>query len=163
MASRPKPRTTEVPGHDGPRWTRVSRVGPRSAAFLYGAAATLCLCGPFTLGAVLVAGRELLLIGVVFTVVLLPLGLALWGHTAAERGAGRRLDAQGIPATAEVTALTTWEDGEDSGADVGLWISGPGFPPFETTWRRSSHGALRVGLRLPAVVDPPHATYHVEI
>ncbi|MEW1698070.1 hypothetical protein ACIQCR_24110 [Streptomyces sp. NPDC093249] len=141
----------------------MSRVGPGGAAFLYGSAATLCLCGPLTLGAVLVAGPELLLMGIVFTVVLLPLGLALGGHTAAEREAGRRLDAQGIPATAEVTGLTAWEDGEDSGADVGLRISGPGFPPFETTWRRSSPCSLRVGLRLPAVVDPPHATYRVEI
>ncbi|MFJ9678582.1 hypothetical protein ACIRP2_11045 [Streptomyces sp. NPDC101194] len=148
---------------DGLRWTRVSRVGPWAATFLYGSAAVLCLCGPVVLGSAVLTGADLMVMGIVFTVVLLPAGLALWGHTAAEREYNRRLDAVGSPATAEITDLTRWEDADDAGVAVGLWVSGPGFPAFETAWRRSPHDALRVGLRLTAVVDPSGGFFRVEV
>jgi hypothetical protein len=44
---------------------------------------------------------------------------------------------------------------------VGLRGSGPGFRTFETTWKRSKHPALRVGLQLTAVVDPSDRLYRV--
>lgn len=148
---------------DGLQWTRVSRIGPWDAANLYGSAVLLCLCGPVMLGSAVLTGADLMVMGIVFTVVFLPVGLGLWGHTAAEREHNRRLDAVGIPATVEITDLTPWEDAEDAGVAVGLRVSGPGFPTFEATWRRSSHDALRVGLRLTAVVEPSGGLFRVEV
>ncbi|WP_329233682.1 hypothetical protein [Streptomyces canus] len=63
---------------------------------------------------------------------------------------------------AEVTELYDWDDGEQAGVIVGLRISGPGCPTFETTWKRSKHPALRVGLRLPAVVDPADHLFRID-
>ncbi|MEV1070032.1 hypothetical protein [Streptomyces sp. NPDC050263] len=148
---------------DGPRWTQVSRVGPGGAASAYGSATVMCLCGPAMLGSALLGGADLMVMGIVFTVVFLPLGLAFWGVTTVERAHTRRLDAVGIPATAEITELTRWDDGDDVGVTVGLRVGGPGIPTFETNWRRSHHAALRVGLRLTAVVDPPSGSFRVEI
>lgn len=148
---------------DGIQWTRVSRIGPWGAANLYVDALLMCLCGPVMLGAVLLTGADLMVMGIVFTTVFLPLGLALWAHTGVERERNRRLDDTGIPATAEITELTAWEDGEDAGVEVGMRVGGPGFRTFEVTWRRSSHDALRVGVRLPAVVDPSGGLYRVEL
>jgi hypothetical protein len=145
---------------DGIRWTRISRAGFGQ----YEAAALMCLCGPVMLGFALFTGAELLVIGIVFTVVFLPLGLALGSQTTHEREQNRRLDAVGVPATAEVTDLTDFDrDGESSGVEVGLQVSGPGFKAFETTWNRTHHPALRVGLRLTAVVDPASGLFRVEI
>ncbi|MGW1657903.1 hypothetical protein [Streptomyces atratus] len=148
---------------DGLQWTRVSRVGPWDAASLYGNALVMCLCGPVMLSSAVLTGADLMVMGIVFTVVFLPVGLALWGHTAAEREHNRRLDAAGIPATAEITDLTHWEDADDAGVAVGLRVSGPGFPTFEATWRRSPDDALRVGLRLTAVVEPSGGLFRVEV
>ncbi|MEV5850532.1 MULTISPECIES: hypothetical protein [unclassified Streptomyces] len=148
---------------EGIRWTRVQRIGPWGAANLYCDALLMCLCGPVMLGAVLLAGADLTVMGIVFTVVFLPLGLGLWAHTSVEREHNRRLDAAGLPATAEVTDLTPWEDADDAGLAVGLRVSGPGFRTFEVTWRRSSHDALRVGLRLTAVVDPSGGLFRVDL
>ncbi|MFI1031774.1 hypothetical protein [Streptomyces sp. NPDC020951] len=148
---------------DGPRWTQVSRAGPWGAASAYGGAAVMCLCGPVMLGSALLGAANLLVMGIVFTVVCLPLGLALWGITAVERAQTRRLDTVGMPATAEITELSCWDDGDEVGFTVGLRVSGPGIATFETHWRRSYHSALRVGLRLTAVVDPPSGSFRVEI
>ncbi|MFJ9005805.1 hypothetical protein [Streptomyces canus] len=68
--------------------------------------------------------------------------------------AGFTGSAVGVVATAEVTELSDWDDGEQAGVIVGLRISGPERRTFEATWKRSKHPAIRVGLRLPAVVDP---------
>lgn len=115
------------------------------------------------LGSALLADADLMVMGIVLTVVFLPLGLAFWGNTTVERAHTRRLDTVGIPATAEITELSRWDDGDDVGVTVDLRVSGPGFRTFETTWRRSHHGALRVGLRLTAVVDPHNGSFRVEI
>lgn len=142
------------------RWTRISRVGRGQ----YEMAALMCLCGPVMLGFALFAHADVLIIGIVFTVVFLPLGLAFWFQTTAEREQNRRLDAVGVAATAEVTGLTDFDwDGETPGVEVELRVSGPGFTTFETTWRRTQDPALRVGLRLTAVVDPAGGLFRVEI
>lgn len=99
--------------------------------------------------------------GIVLTVILVPVGLLIWLVVAAERKHNRRLDAVGVPATAEIITLTEWDTGDDSGAVVGMRITGPGLRTFEATWKRSSHPGLRVGLRLDAVVDPATRLYRV--
>ena len=147
----------------GPEPTRVSRVGPFDALFLYVTAVGLCLCGPVMLGFGFVAGPGLLLAGILCTLLCTPLGIALWAHIDIERENNRRLDTVGVAATAEVISLTDWDDGESTGFLVGLRFGGPGFGTFETTWKRSRHPALRVGLRLTAVVDPDRRLFRVEL
>lgn len=109
----------------------------------------MVVCGPVTLG---------------FAVVFGPVGLGLWGNTAVSREENRRLDAVGVPAVAEITDLTDFEgDGESSGVEVGLRVSGPGLRAFEATWRRTNHPGLRVGRRLAAVVDASGGRFRVEL
>ncbi|WP_327320125.1 hypothetical protein [Streptomyces sp. NBC_01235] len=147
----------------GPEPKQVSRVGPFDALFLYVTASGLCLCGPVMLGLGVVAGAGLLLAGILFTPLCTPLGIALRAHIDVEREDNRRLDAVGVVATAEVTSLTDWADGESTGFVVGLRIGGPGCGAFETTWKRSRHPALRVSLRLAAVVDRDRRLFRVEL
>lgn len=146
------------------RMALVDHVGPRDAVFQYGIAALMGLCGPVMLGFAVFTGADLMVMGVVFTVVFVPVGLGFWGSTAVEREHNRRLDAVGIPATAEITDLTDFDwDGESSGVEVGLCVSGPGLRTFETTWRRTHHPAVRVGLRLKAAVDLSGGRFRVEL
>lgn len=151
---------------NGPEPTRVSEIGPHGALFLYSVAVGLCLCGPALLVSAAFAnsgdGAGLLLAGILSTVLCIPLGIVIWANTSWERENNRRLDAVGVAATAEVTDLTDWDDGEQAGVTAGLRISGPGFRTFETTWKRSKHPALRVGLRLTAVVDPAGNLFRID-
>ncbi|WP_328778492.1 hypothetical protein OHT68_03835 [Streptomyces canus] len=144
--------------------TQTSRIGPCGALFLYSTAAGLCLSGPVLLTVAGFTGSAsgVLLAGVLCTVLCAPLGVVLWANTDNEREYNRRLDTVGVAATAEVTELTDWDDGEEAGVTVGLRFSGPGCPTFEATWKRSKHPALRVGLRLPAVVDPADHLFRVD-
>ncbi|MET7486146.1 hypothetical protein [Streptomyces sp. NPDC005538] len=147
-----------------PEMSLVGQVGGVDAASLYLSAAVMFLCGPVMLAFAFFTGAELMVMGVVFTVVFVPVGLGLWFHTGAERELNRRLDAVGVPATAEVTDLTDFDrNGEESGVLVDLRIGGPGLRTFETTWKRTHHPALRVGLRLKAVADPNGGRFRVEL
>ncbi|MCX4769305.1 hypothetical protein EES39_21815 [Streptomyces sp. ADI92-24] len=147
-------------GGGGIRWTRISRAGRGQ----YEAAALMCLCGPVMMGLALFTGADVVIIGIVFTVVFLPLGLGLWGHTVTEREQNRRLDAVGVPAAAEITGLTDFDwHGESPGVEVGLRVSEPGFRTFEMTWHRTNHPGLRAGLRLTAVVDPVGGLFRVDL
>ncbi|WP_329252284.1 hypothetical protein [Streptomyces canus] len=153
----------EMADASGREPTQTSRIGPCAALFLYSTAAGLCLSGPVLLTVAGFTGTAgLLLAGVLCTVLCTPLGIVLWAHTDNEREYNRRLDTVGVPATAEVTELTDWDDGEQAGVTVGLRISGPRCPTFEATWKRSKHPALRVGLRIPAVVDPADRLFRIE-
>ncbi|WP_030620276.1 DUF3592 domain-containing protein [Streptomyces fulvoviolaceus] len=154
---------------NGPEPTQVSAIGPLGALFLYSCVAVLCLCGPVMLALTAFTaftaftGSGLMVMGIVFTVIFVPVGLGLWGSTVVEREHNRRLDAVGVPATAEITDLTDFAGGEDTGVVVGLRVSGPGVRTFETSWRRSHHPALRAGRRLTAVVDPADNLFRVEL
>ncbi|MEH0420652.1 hypothetical protein [Streptomyces sp. B21-083] len=150
-------------GADGPGPRQVDRVGPFEALILYSFGAMLGLCGPVLLAFTFFADLDFLLGSVLCTVFCTPLGLALWFNAQFEREDNRRLDAVGIAVTAEVSSLTDWDDGESTGVAVGLRISGPGVQPFETTWKHSSHPALRVGLLLRAVVDPARSMFRLEL
>ncbi|MDX3309967.1 hypothetical protein P1S61_12860 [Streptomyces sp. ME08-AFT2] len=148
-------------GENGPAPTQVSKVGPWAAAWMYLFLVALGLSGPFLMVLGVFAGQGLVITGIVCTVVLVPLGFALGLTVAAERRYNRRLDAFGVPATAEITELTEWDTGDDGGAVVVLRVSGPDFRTFEATWKRSQHPALRVGLRIDAVVDPSGNLFRV--
>lgn len=150
-------------GENGPGPTQVSEIGLYATLVLYSTAVGMCMCGPVMLAFTVFADAPLLLGGVLSTLLCTPLGIGLWAHVSVERSNNRRLDAVGVAATAEVTDLTAWDDGDDAGVRVGLRISGPGFPTFETTWKRSTHPALRVGLRLTALVDPADNLFRVQL
>ncbi|MFG3705879.1 hypothetical protein ACGF7U_14255 [Micromonospora sp. NPDC047670] len=73
----------------------------------------------------------------------------------------RRLEAVGVPATAEITAVRPTSLGEESGIELSLLISGPGFEPFASASRCKEHPGLEVGARLNAVVDPTDRLYAI--
>ncbi|WP_405975857.1 hypothetical protein OG496_50975 [Streptomyces sp. NBC_00988] len=146
------------------RMAPIDQVGPGDAAFLYAISAVMVLCGPVMLGLAVFTGADLMVMGAVFTVVFVPVGLGFWGNTAVGREESRRLDAVGVPAIAEITDLTDFDwDGESSGVEVGLRVSGPELRTFEATWRRTYHPGLRVGRRLAAVVDASGGRFRVEL
>lgn len=99
----------------------------------------LGLSGPFLMVLGVLAGRGLVVTGMVCTVALVPLGFVVGLTVAAERRHNRRLDAFGVPAVAEITELTEGDTGDDGGAVVVLRVSGLGFRTFEATWKRSQH------------------------
>ncbi|MER7267011.1 hypothetical protein ABT344_01670 [Micromonospora carbonacea] len=73
----------------------------------------------------------------------------------------RRLETVGVAATAEITAMRPASLGEESGIEVSLLISGPGFEPFATASQCKEHPSLKVGARLNAVVDPTDRLYAI--
>ncbi|MGB3443298.1 MAG: hypothetical protein WBA97_31570 [Actinophytocola sp.] len=91
-------------------------------------------------------------LGIVLTVVLLPLGIAVW------RGIGRakrrllRLDEVGLPATAVV--LSVEPISEDPTVRVRLLIKGPDVPEFVIEHDARYGPGLKPGNRLVAAVDP---------
>ncbi|MER5198242.1 hypothetical protein ACWD3J_31550 [Streptomyces sp. NPDC002755] len=150
-------------GNGVPEPTQASDLGPYATVVLCSTALGLCVCGPVMLGFTVFADAPLMLGGILSTLLCTPLGIGLWAHASVERGNNRRLDTVGVAATAEVTDLTDWEDADDAGVMVALRIGGPGLRTFETTWKRSRHPALRVGLRLTAVVDPTDNLFRVSL
>jgi hypothetical protein len=146
-------------GHHA-RPEQVDVLGRVGGLFLYALSALVCLMGPAIL-ATLVSADANPVAGIGFTVICTPLGIAIWCHTGVQRKQNRRLDDDGVAATAEILTMTEIAWGEDNGVALGLRVSGPGFETFETTWRRSAHPSLRVGLRLTAVVDPSDYLFRV--
>ncbi|KPI02822.1 hypothetical protein OK074_4972 [Actinobacteria bacterium OK074] len=149
----------------GPEPRHVPRVGAVAAVFAYSTAAVMCLCGPVMVGFAVLTGADLTGLGIVSMVILVPLGLAIWCDVFDERRQNRRLDAVGVPATAEITGLADYHDGEETVVAVGLRISGPEVRAFEATWRyHAHHPSLRVGLHLTVVVvtDPAGNVFRVE-
>ncbi|MEU8088864.1 hypothetical protein AB0B57_35265 [Micromonospora sp. NPDC049101] len=73
----------------------------------------------------------------------------------------RRLEAVGVAATAEIVASRPTSLGEESGVELDLLISGPGFESFESTSRCKEDPALAVGARLNVVVDPSDRLYAI--
>nr|BFE57899.1 hypothetical protein GCM10020063_024250 [Dactylosporangium thailandense] len=73
----------------------------------------------------------------------------------------RRLETAGVPATAEITAVRPASLGEESGIELSLLISGPGFEPFASASQCKDDSALKVAARLNAVVDPADGLYAI--
>ncbi|KOV80079.1 hypothetical protein [Nocardia sp. NRRL S-836] len=118
-----------------------------SNVFLHLFAVALMLTGP-----IVYVTNDGSTVGIVLTVLLVPLGIGVW------RGVGRakrrllRLDEVGLPATAVVLSMEPIS--EDATVRARLWISGPDVPAFGAEHDARYHPALRPGNRLAAVVDP---------
>ncbi|GAA1256957.1 hypothetical protein GCM10009665_54200 [Kitasatospora nipponensis] len=136
--------------------TQVAPMGRGGALLMYLTSAVTTLNGPVMLIWSAFGGRNLLITGIVSTVVTAPIGLALGFEARSDRAANRRLDAVGVAAIAEILDLRPCVLGgeEGNGVEVRLRVDGPGFAPFEATWRRTADADLRVGLHLRATVDP---------
>ncbi|MGW6444477.1 hypothetical protein [Lentzea sp. NPDC055074] len=108
--------------------------------------------GLMVTGPIVCAANDGGTVGIVLTVVLLPLGIAVWrGITRAKRRL-LRLDEVGLPATAHV--LTTESISEDATVRVRLLIRGPDVPEFVIEHDTRYDPALRPGNELVATVDP---------
>ncbi|GHH38989.1 hypothetical protein [Lentzea cavernae] len=91
-------------------------------------------------------------VGIVLTVVLLPLGIGVWrGVTRAKRRL-LRLDEVGLPATAVV--LSVEPISEDPTVRVRLLVKGPDVPEFVVEHDTRYDPALKPGNTLVATVDP---------
>ncbi|MGW6928474.1 hypothetical protein ACWGE0_00335 [Lentzea sp. NPDC054927] len=91
-------------------------------------------------------------VGIVLTVVLLPLGIAVWRGIARAKRRLLRLDEVGLPATAVV--LTVEPISEDPTVRVRLLIKGPDVPEFVIEHDARYDPSLKPGNKLVAAVDP---------
>jgi hypothetical protein len=142
---------------------RFGRLVPRVLA------APLLLIGPFLVyaAAFLATGEPtgnrwiMAVAGVAVTVSCVKLVLHEARLDDRARRDQRRLEAIGVPATAEITAVRPTSLGEESGIELSLLIRGFGLEPFESVSSCKDHPDLRVGARLNAVVDPTDRLYAI--
>ncbi|RDI20248.1 hypothetical protein [Lentzea flaviverrucosa] len=91
-------------------------------------------------------------VGIVLTVVLLPLGVAVWRGIARAKRRLLRLDEVGLPATAVVLSMEPIS--EDATVRVRLLVKGPDVPEFVIEHDTRYDASLRPGNKLVASVDP---------
>lgn len=91
-------------------------------------------------------------VGIVLTVVLVPLGIAVWRGIARAKRRLLRLDEVGLPATAVV--LSVEPVSEDPTVRVRLLIKGPDVPEFVIEHDTRHDPGLKPGNKLVAAVDP---------
>ncbi|MEV6716577.1 hypothetical protein AB0M48_31595 [Lentzea sp. NPDC051208] len=115
--------------------------------FLHLFAAALMVTGP-----IVYAANDGGTVGIVLTVVLLPLGIAVWRGIARAKRRLLRLDEVGLPATAVVLSMEPIS--EDATVRVRLLIKGPDVPEFVIEHDARYDPGLRPGNRLVAAVDP---------
>jgi hypothetical protein len=136
-----------------------SRTGPVFRIVLYVLVVLMWVAGPglIVFGALVVTGGETMvpiLVGAGLTLLLTPFGLVLWRSTVRQAADTRRLQRDGVPATAEIiTAKGADLDGMVA-LELRLRVSGDGFDPFEDTVSCAYEDDLRVGTQLAAKVDP---------
>lgn len=143
---------------------QVSTVNGVGAVLTKGLAALMSLCGPAVLVGAALRPEDrwiALLAGALATAVGVPAGIAVWRLAHRNRAATRRLEAVGVPAAAEVLALTLVASDEGHTYEVVMRVSGPGLDSFEVTQRRTGDGDLHVGARLRALVDPADRSYAI--
>lgn len=142
--------------------TEVTPAGPAWRLSMYALCIVMAVSGPgfFALDLLLDANRLAgILIGGLLSLILVPLGVALWNDVRGTARRMRRLRTAGVPATAEVLALTPTDHDEGTRVELTIWISAPGVEPFEATHTRDGGDGLKVGSTLGAVVDPAGRLY----
>jgi hypothetical protein len=144
--------------------TEVTPAGRAWRLAMYALCVVMVVSGPgfFALDLLLDANRLAgILIGTTMTVILVPLGIVLWNDVRRTARGMRRLRTAGVPATAEVLAVTPSRHDEGTRIEVNLWISAPGVEPFGATHSRDGGDGLEVGSTLGAVVDQAGRLYAV--
>ena len=103
-------------------------------------------------GPIVYAANDGSTVGIVLTVLLLPLGIGVWRGIARAKRRLLRLDEVGLPATAVV--LSVEPISEDPTVRVRLLIKGPDVPEFVIEHDARYGPGLKPGNKLAATVDP---------
>lgn len=145
--------------------TEVTPVGRAWRISMYALCVVMALSGPGFVALDLLLDANLLagiVIGGLLSLILVPLGVALWNDVRQTARRMRRLRTAGVAGTAEVLTVTPSSHDEGTRVQLDLWISAPGVEPFEATHKRDGGDGLKVGSTLGAVVDPAGRLYAVE-
>ncbi|ONI70368.1 hypothetical protein ALI144C_47775 [Actinosynnema sp. ALI-1.44] len=133
------------------------RTGPVGRGVLYFLALFVWLAGPAILVFVPVPDEDrtvAVIVNVVVTLIMIPLGLLVWRTASTAAVDQRRLDRAGVPAVAEILSSDHTDLDGMVALELRLRLSGEGFEPFEATVRCSYEDGLEAGVRLNAKVDP---------
>jgi hypothetical protein len=144
--------------------TEVTPAGRVARLAMYALCIVMVASGPGFVALDLLLDASLwagLLIGGAMTLILVPLGLALWNDVRSTARRMRRLRTKGVPATAEVLAVRPTTYDGNTRVELRLWIDAPGIEPFEARHTRGGSDDLQVGTTLGAVVDPDGRLYTV--
>ncbi|KAA1395397.1 hypothetical protein [Aeromicrobium ginsengisoli] len=144
--------------------TEVTPAGRVARLAMYALCVVMASSGPGFLALSLLLHADLwagLLIGALLTLILVPLGVAMWSDVRSTARRMRRLTAAGVPATAEVIAVRPTTYDSNTRVELRLWINAPGVEPFEASHTRDGGSRLEVGTTLGAVVDPDGRLYAV--
>ncbi|VXC38013.1 hypothetical protein [Aeromicrobium sp. 9AM] len=144
--------------------TEVTPVGRAWRVSMYALCVVMVLSGPGFLALGILLDADLwavILIAVVLSLILVPLGYAMGSDIRRTARGMRRLDVAGVAGTAEVLSVThtTYED--RTRIELNLSISAPGVEPFEALHTRDGSDDLEVGTTLGVVVDPCDRFYAV--
>ena len=144
--------------------TEVTPVGRTWRLSTYGLCLVMVLSGPGFLALDLLLDANIwagIVIGALLSLILVPLAIAMWSDVGRTARRMRRLDAAGVPATAEVLSVTPTSYDDRTRVELKLWIDAPGIEPFEALHTRDDSTDLDVDTTLGAVVDPAERLYAV--
>ena len=144
--------------------TEVTLVGPSWRVTMYALCVVMVLSGPGFLALGLLLDADVwacVLIAVLLSLVLVPLGVALGSDVRRTARGMRRLHIAGVAGTAEILSVTPTSYDDRTRAELNLSISAPGIEPFEVVHTREGGDDLQVGATLAAVVDATGRWYAV--
>ena len=144
--------------------TEVTPLGRGRRMATYALCIVMVLSGPgfLALGVLLDAHVwACIAIAAVLSLVLIPLGVAMWSDVQRTARGMRRLHLAGVFATAEILSITPTSYDDSTRAELNLSISAPGIESFEVVHTREGGDDLLVGATLAAVVDATGRWYAV--
>jgi hypothetical protein len=123
-------------------------------AIIYFLTVIMCLTGPaFIVAGVVNDELPITIVGIVLSVPMILFGIVISRWVAHEHAQTLRLQERGVPASAEILAITP-TFGEESGLALRMRFTGPHVTPFEAVYTCADDSSLSVGDRLGAIVDP---------
>jgi hypothetical protein len=144
--------------------TEVTAVGSVWRLTMYVLCIVMVSSGPgfLALGLMLDASVwGFIVVAAVLSLVLIPLGIALWFDVRQTVRGMRRLHQRGVAGTAEILSVTPSNHDDRVRVELSLSISAPGVEPFEALHTRDSSEHLQVGTTLETRVDPAGCFYTV--
>jgi hypothetical protein len=144
--------------------TEVTPAGRMWRFTMYALCVVMVLSGPGFLALDLLLHASVwagILIAAVLSLILIPLGLAMWSDVRRTARGMRRLHIVGVAGTAEILSVTPTRYDDRTRVALNLLISAPGIEPFEVVHSHDSSDDLQVGTTLGAVVDSAGRFYAV--
>ncbi|MFF1878922.1 hypothetical protein [Leifsonia sp. NPDC058230] len=134
----------------------VKNVGRGTTTSTAVGCAILALSGPLLILFASVRAGGLLGVvgGIVLSVLAIPFSLWVWRGMRRQAARIRRLDELGVEAAAEIVGVTPATVGEAAGVALDVRLTAAGIEPYEATIRCTEDDRLRVGVTLPATVEP---------